>query len=261
MAASLYAIAASFAVRIYMANHKRYSAGSRDRAGADSCLYIVGSGELIEDDNLVQFHLLYTGQLHSSGGVAEKLAIRRTFHGQLQRLWLTNPNLRRIAEQRGRIDYAHEINENHIPDPPALSTEDAIRRGFSVTGKNWNRHGFNYAPLVTSEFCLRCKLDILFLRVEEKDYVLQGGDIDGRLKTLFDGLRMAREANELPRGAVQSQDEDPLFCLLENDDLVSEVSVVTGQLLALPDSKQISKSDVYLQIAVQLNSVFAPPCE
>ena len=113
----------------------------------------------------------------------------------------------------------------------------------------------NYVPLVASDFCLRCRLDILFLRVEEKDYVLQGGDIDGRLKTLFDALRMAREANELPPGTVQSEDEDPLFCLLENDDLVSEVSVVTGQLLRLPESKQLSKHDVYLQITVQLNPV------
>jgi hypothetical protein len=97
-------------------------------------------------------------------------------------------------------------------------------------------------------------LDILFLRAEGKNYILQGGDIDGRLKTLFDALRIPRDANELPARAEPEPDENPLFCLLENDDLISEVRVNTDRLLSLPLKKVIGKHDVYLQIAVRLNT-------
>ena len=207
----------------------------------------------------MQFNLLYSGPLHSTGNrggaVDEKFAIRRTVHAQLSRLWSTNPNLMRMADMIGRRDYAEEINREHIPDPPALQVSDAIMRGLTTMGRNWSRHGFNYVPLVTADLCLRCALDILFLRVEERDYVLRGGDIDGRLKTLFDGLRMAREANELPAGTVQGGDEDPMFVLLENDDLISEVNIDAGQLLRLPQEKPLDEHDVYLQITVRLNPV------
>lgn len=222
----------------------------------ESSLTIVGSGEPISQENLVQFHLLYSGPLHASGSTAEKLAIRRVFHVQLSRLWQLNANLRLMAQRIGvdaLIAEARRTQSDFAYTPTMNSA--AIQRGLETIGANWSRHGFNYAPLVTSELCLRCKLDILFLRMEEKDYILQGGDIDGRIKTLFDALRIARERNELPKGAAPLPDESPFFCLLENDDLVSEISIVTGQLLRLPEGQPIDKHQVYLQLTVQLNPV------
>jgi hypothetical protein len=222
----------------------------------ESSLTVIGSGEPISQENLVQLHLLYSGPLHPSGNTTEKLAIRRVFHSQLSRLWEVNPNLKLMAQRIGLNDYLTESAQTKSEFSSAdISPAEAVRRGLQVMGRNWNRNEFNYVPLVTAELCLRCKLDILFLRMEERDYVLQGGDIDGRLKTLFDALRMAREANELPRRAEPSHDEHPFFCLLENDDLVSEVNIVTGQLLRLPESQAVDKHQVYLQISVQLNPV------
>jgi hypothetical protein len=55
-----------------------------------------------------------------------------------------------------------------------------------------------YIPLIRKSLHLACALDIQFLRHEEPGLlVLQGGDLDGRLKTLFDAMRMpsARERN------------------------------------------------------------------
>jgi len=220
----------------------------------------IGSGEPIESENLVEFHLLYSGPLHSAGSAnprKEKHAIRKVFHSQLRHLWMSNSNLRRMADMIGRSAYAEEINEQlrkgEIPSAADLSEEDAIQKGLLTWGKNWNRNGFNFLPLVAREFCLRCCLDILFLRVEDRNYVLQGGDIDGRIKILFDSLRMADSASELPPGAVPEADENPFFCLLENDDLISEVRVNTDRLLNLPGVREVSKSDVYLQITVRLN--------
>jgi hypothetical protein len=211
----------------------------------------IGSAPPIEKEHLVEFHLLYSGPLHSNGDRKEKHIIRKVFHSQLRQLWHFDSNLRQMAERWGRSDYANELHG--VSDAPPISTDDAIIKGLLNKGKEWNRNGFNFLPLVTKAAVLRCSLDILFLRAEEKNYVLQGGDVDGRIKTLFDGLRMINNANELPPGAVPDADENPFFCLLEDDELISNVAINTSRLLLLPGSKTINKSDVYLQITVRLN--------
>jgi hypothetical protein len=215
----------------------------------------IGSGGLIEKENLVEFHLLYSGPLHSAGYEQqrkEKHAIRKVFHSQLRYLWQSNRNLRRLAQMMGAGFYMQRGQPAIIPG--VRSEQDTIAFGLAETAKNWNRSGFNFMPLVTGDLCLRCSLDILFLRMEERNYVLQGGDIDGRLKILFDSLRMADNASELPAGVKPENDEEPFFCLLQNDDLISEVRVNADQLLLLPGTKERDKHDVYLQIAVSLNT-------
>jgi hypothetical protein len=224
-----------------------------DFPAEQSSLYIEkGSADPPESENLVEFHLLYSGQLHSHGGRQEKHAIRRVLHGQLRQLWNTHPNLRELAEGYGRAAYIDEIRG--MDNPAALSEADARQKGFADISSRWNRNGFDFLPLVTKKLCLRCNLEILFLRREEKNFVLQDGDIDGRIKTLFDGLRMINSKDELPVGAVPEQGENPFFCLLEDDTLISEIRVKTGPLLMLPGVATIDKHDVYLQIDVRLNA-------
>jgi hypothetical protein len=209
----------------------------------------IGTGVPIEKENLLEFHLLYSGPLHSAGYEyqrKEKHDIRKVFHSQLRHLWETNPNLRERAVGRGEALRPSGIK------PEQLENQDFQNGAFSMA-QNWNQYGFCFLPLVTKKVCLRCSLDILFLRAEERNYVLQGGDIDGRIKILFDALRIAREASELPPGAKPDLDENPLFCLLENDELISQVNINTDRLLNLPEKKVIDKSDVYLQITVRLN--------
>ena len=76
---------------------------------------------------------------------------------------------------------------------------------------------------------LACAIDILFLRHEDPgSLVLQGGDIDGRIKTLFDALRIPSEEEEKVGGAPT---DNPLYCLLESDSLISDLSVRTARLL------------------------------
>ena len=57
---------------------------------------------------------------------------------------------------------------------------------------------------------------------------MQGGDIDGRIKTLFDALRMPSEEEEKVGGTPTA---NPLYCLLESDSLISDLSVRTARLL------------------------------
>ena len=216
----------------------------------------IGSGEPIESENLVEFHLLYGGPLHSAGHEnprVEKHSIRKVFHSQLRRLWETNSYLREHAVGMGT-----QVRSTGVAAGD-LSTE-AFESGAQILGYNWNRNGFNFLPLVTKRMCLRCSLDILFLRVDEYPFVFGGsGDIDARLKQLFDSLRMADNASELPTGAMPQVDENPFFVLLEDDKLISEVRVNTDRLLKLPEARPPEKHDVYLQISVRLNPTIKGP--
>jgi hypothetical protein len=212
----------------------------------------IGSGELIEKENLVEFHLLYSGQLHSGNSDnvrVEKHAIRKIFHVQLRHLWATHPNLREMAVGRGAL-----VRSTTSDVAAELLPEDAFQAGLEFIGKNHNRNGFNFLPLVTKALCLRCALDILFLRREDGKSLIQDGDIDGRLKTLFDAMKMTAQAQDLPTGARPDDNENPFFCLLEDDSLISEVHVNTAPLLMLPNSLAIDKHDAYLQIGVRLNT-------
>jgi hypothetical protein len=78
------------------------------------------------------------------------------------------------------------------------------------------------------------ELQVVLLRPEPPGRLItQGGDIDNRVKTLFDSLTMPRHpAQDLPAGITPTADEAPFFyCLLEDDNLVTAVDVRTDQLL------------------------------
>ena len=155
----------------------------------------------------MEFRLTYRGPLRANAGPADKQAIRRVLHGQMRLLW----------EQHPLLDY-----QGYLTDQPEQEAIGVIQG----VGK------FRLAPLVTERLNLTAELDITFLRPEAPGALLtQGGDIDNRLKTLFDALRMPRVPNEIPVGDAPRKGEDPLFCLLEDDNLVTSVAVTTDRLL------------------------------
>jgi hypothetical protein len=124
--------------------------------------------------------------------------------------------------------------------------------GIKAMGEHWSRAGFQLVPLVTRKQDLRCSLDILLLRPEEDRFIFTSGDIDGRLKTLFDALRIPDNEGETGH-AVPGDDETPLYCLLEDDRLISEVRVNTDQLLQLPHEKELHANDSFLVIHVKIS--------
>jgi hypothetical protein len=82
---------------------------------------------------------------------------------------------------------------------------------------------------------LVAELDILFLRPQRPGSIISsGGDIDNRLKTLLDGLRIPLPG-EIGSTDAPAEGEDPLYCLLEDDVLVTRLAVTTDQLLDSPD--------------------------
>lgn len=199
-----------------------------------------GSGELIEGENVLEFRLIYQGALHSNARPAEKHRIRRYLHPQLRRLWRLHKGLRQLA------------NRFATTAEPAAMEDERVESGLAAIGRKWNRAGFDLVPLVTPAHALRCSVDVLFLRPEEDRFVMCSGDIDGRLKTLFDALRIPLNRDEAAN-AEPGDDERPLFCLLEDDRLITEVRVFTDQLLLLPGERDVNANDTFAVIHIKLN--------
>ena len=101
---------------------------------------------------------------------------------------------------------------------------------------------FRFAPLVTDKLSTLAKLDVLLLRPEPPGHLFRhGGDIDNRVKTLVDALRMP-SLQELPDGDAPRDGEDPFFCLLKDDALVTRLAVDTDTLLDAENSTDVSVS-------------------
>ena len=100
-----------------------------------------------------------------------------------------------------------------------------------VAGRH-ERFGYRFVPLVTRYFRLLSSLHVLFLRHDIPGSAIQAGDIDNRIKTLIDALRLSQAQNELlDTDTKPSEGEDPFSCLLGDDNQVSAVAVETDTLL------------------------------
>ena len=77
---------------------------------------------------------------------------------------------------------------------------------------------FTFLPLVTQRLNLIAALQIHFLRRQEpRAIVSTGGDIDNRIKTLLDALRVPSNVSELLPNDSPNTDEYPFYCLLEDE--------------------------------------------
>jgi hypothetical protein len=92
----------------------------------------------------------------------------------------------------------------------------------------------------------------LFLRADQPGGVLFAGDLDNRIKTLIDALRRPRNATELKGNEVPLDGEDPFYCLLEEDKLVTGLAVETDTLLDPPKGEADEQSLVKLVIGVTI---------
>ncbi len=82
---------------------------------------------------------------------------------------------------------------------------------------------------------------------------ISAGDLDNRLKTLIDTLRRPRNDRELRGNEIPGEGENPFFCLLEDDNLVTHLSVETDTLLDPPTgNKELDQRQVKLVITVDL---------
>ena len=172
----------------------------------------------------MEFRLTYEGPLKANGDLRAKHLIRQQFHQQLSELWKTHGILRPLRESESRF--------KTLIDP---------------------RYGFNFVPLVRDKFSLGCGFDILFLRREAPGAVLHGGDLDNRIKTLIDALKMPENVGEL-RGIEPLDGEDPFFCVMEKDSLLCDLRVTTDRLL-WPVKLGENEHNVHLMIQVKVSVI------
>ena len=155
----------------------------------------------------MRFTLHYRGTLKANRGPNDKHDLRRYFHEQLRCLW----------------------NQTPLSDFQGYLSEDVRTGNISLIhpiGK------FKFAPLASSRLHMIAELDITLLRPGPPgNLIMQSGDIDNRLKTLLDALKIPKEPTALPANEAPLENEDPFVCLLEDDSLITAVSVNTDRLL------------------------------
>ena len=152
----------------------------------------------------MKFKLLYFGELKTNPKKRSQhiASIRMQFHPQLKKLVEHSPwnNLRKY------------MMPNPVKSP--ISTKH-------VGGIDWN-------PIITPNLKLLAELDIMMLHPEIVG--LARADVDNRMKTLLDALRCPQNEHEI--GENTPKNIGPIYTLLDDDHLVTKISVNTSHLLS-----------------------------
>lgn len=191
----------------------------------------------------MKFRLVLRGALPpDKRGVADhKHRIRRELHPQLRTLWQQHGLLVNAWKPRRTAD-----EYNDVP--------------IEKLANEFNRLGYRFVPLVRKG--MACSLDILIMRRDEPHKVFAGmptGDLDNRVKTLIDGLKMPTQLQDVA-GVSPSEDENPFFCLLEDDRHIFDISVTTDRLLVPPELNEPERDIVAIigvHIRLALGAEFA----
>jgi len=238
-------------------------------------------GNGLSGPSIMKFTLTYDGELRSNSRPSTKWEIRKQISPQLQELWRVHPVLQHLQRQRTIPAFsAYPVTErHHSADQYQLTI--SLQGGYQeIALSNWAtgtgearpasaavpsfaepsinlcapviRKGWSFIPLVRDNLALRCGLRVIFLRKEEPGRVYQGGDMDNRLKTLFDALSIPNQ-DQIPDAPITSYNEE-VYCLLEDDSLISGLNIETSRLLTKPGA---SEHEVRLVIEVDVRVIQA----
>jgi len=152
----------------------------------------------------MKFKLLYFGELRiNPKRRAQHITdIRMQFHPQLKKL-LEHPPWTNLAKYMMPGATKSPISTRHI-------------------------NGIDFNPIITPNLKLLAELDIQLLHPEIVG--VARSDIDNRMKTLLDALRCPQ--NEHEAGENTPRDIGPIYTLLDDDHMVTKLSVNTSHLLS-----------------------------
>jgi len=166
----------------------------------------------------MEFTLYYKGILKSNGNKNHKHELRMKFHEQIKKLW----------DQEPLKYFKNSVN----------LYDNSVARQIGH---------FNFCSIINTSFHLVAEIDITILRSESiGNIITSGGDIDNRIKTLLDALKMPLNQDELPEKLDYIKQPNPTFCLLQDDSLISSLKISTKQLL----TTEINKKEVILVIDI-----------
>ena len=175
----------------------------------------------------MKFKLLYYGDILTnpkkrSQHIAD---IRMQFHPQLKKL----------------LDFKPWNNLSKFMMPDATKSPIITRH---IGGIDWN-------PIISPNLKMIAELDILLMHPEIVG--VPRSDIDNRVKTILDGLRCPQNEHEI--GQNTPNNIGPIYTLLDDDHLVTKLTVNTSHLLStefLPGSKEKSPDAVFMLIDVNV---------
>jgi hypothetical protein len=154
----------------------------------------------------MKFRLVYEGEIapRQKMKVHDVHSIRVGLDPQLKHLWQFEPLV--------------DFREKWLKSPDEAGNGIFEKRGAAI-----------FVPVVSKRTFLQCELDIIFLRQQAAGQLIgEGGDIDNRVKTLLDALSVPPIAQQ---DIFRDGRGDPIFCLLQDDSLVTKISVETDRLL------------------------------
>lgn len=152
----------------------------------------------------MKFKLLYFGEVLSNPKKrAQHIAdIRMQFHPQLKKL----------------IEHSPWNNLSNYMMPGATKSPIITKH---IGGIDWN-------PIITPTLKMIAELDIQMLHPEIVGVART--DVDNRVKTIMDGLRCPQNEHEI--GENTPKNMGPIYTLLDDDHLVTKISVNTSHLLS-----------------------------
>lgn len=174
----------------------------------------------------MKFKLLYFGDIlinpkKRSQHIAD---IRMQFHPQLKKL----------------LEHQPWNNLTQYMVPTAIKSPITTRH---VGGIDWN-------PIITPNLKLLAEIDIQMMHPEIVGVPRR--DIDNRVKTLLDGLRCPQNEHEV--GENTPRDIGPIYTLLDDDHLITKMSVNTSHLLGTElFSESIPKTSDAVFIMLDVN--------
>ena len=187
----------------------------------------------------MDFRLTYEGPLPAASQgnrrVYDKHRIRKALHPQLRRLWSLHPLLRDMKT-----------------DGPGIKEQPMV----DFLAQQYQMGNYQFVPLVIGRFKIACKIGVLLLRPDPPgEQLIKSGDIDNRIKVLFDALRIPHALDEIGNNDPD-KDETPFYCLLEDDAMINHIDVETDILLQDVNGKYDSNA-VRLIMTVNLKPYLA----
>lgn len=192
----------------------------------------------------LEFTLRYRGLLPSASQsdprTKIKQHIRRKLNIQLAELWHMQLTLVRFRDKLAKLEFPPNRKELRLGRYHSLKK----------VGDFW------WLPLVSRESYCTCEVSVVFLRHGYPGEVITpSGDLDNRLKTLFDGLRMPQNEAELAGDAPRASGSPLMFCLLEDDGLITKVSIEAKRLLGRRSQRARNEVELSIDVLVKANSL------
>lgn len=150
----------------------------------------------------MEFCLHYYGKLKSQDTAAGKHLIRKALDPQIRSLCSSDPFVHAF---KGDLEGTRKEREK-----PLYIDHGSKRYWFLIS---------EYLKTVVD-------LNITILVPHKVGRIVQnGGDIDNRIKTLFDALRVPSVESEIPSSDSFNYGNNGMYCLLQDDKLINRISI------------------------------------